>query len=151
MLKARNITIEKAWDDATALLSKRYAMDFRGAAKKYAALGWSSADLAEASGISRPTVARFEIGSAEARPDTVETLRRAFEAAGSWRVRDASGAEIAQGIFSTSVGTSAVWGTFTFRTQLPAVASGPVTLDVFQASAQDGSDVNNVEIPLQVQ
>ena len=37
---------ETAWDDATALLSKRYAMDFRGAAKKYAAMG-RPADIAE--------------------------------------------------------------------------------------------------------
>jgi alkanesulfonate monooxygenase SsuD/methylene tetrahydromethanopterin reductase-like flavin-dependent oxidoreductase (luciferase family) len=30
---------EKAWDAATEHLSRRYAMDFRAAAKRYAALG----------------------------------------------------------------------------------------------------------------
>lgn len=90
-------------------------------------------------------------GATVTRDLEVTGVARAFEAVGSWRVRNASGAEVAQGIFSASVGTSAVWGTFTFRTQLPATASGNVTLDVFQASAQDGSDVNKVEIPLQVQ
>ena len=37
---------EKAWDAATEHLSRRYASDFREAAKKYAALG-SAADVAE--------------------------------------------------------------------------------------------------------
>ena len=37
---------ERAWDAATAHLSRRYASDFRGAAKKYAALG-PPADVAE--------------------------------------------------------------------------------------------------------
>lgn len=40
-------TFEEAWDKATAALSTRYAMDFRGPAKKYCALG-TPADVAAA-------------------------------------------------------------------------------------------------------
>ncbi|HUG06800.1 MAG TPA: Gmad2 immunoglobulin-like domain-containing protein [Candidatus Limnocylindria bacterium] len=90
-------------------------------------------------------------GATVSRDLNVIGVARAFEATGSWRVRDSSGREVAKGIFTTSVGTSAVWGTFAFRTQLPATVSGNVTLEVFQASARDGSDVNKVEIPLQIQ
>ncbi|MDP9414187.1 MAG: helix-turn-helix domain-containing protein [Pseudomonadota bacterium] len=42
-----------------------------------AGLGWSLDDLAEASGIGRRTVAKFEAGGT-VRPETVETLRHAL-------------------------------------------------------------------------
>jgi transcriptional regulator with XRE-family HTH domain len=46
-----------------------------------AALGWTLDDLATASGVSRRTIARFEAGEPVLTP-RVQTLRRAFEAAG---------------------------------------------------------------------
>jgi len=46
-----------------------------------AALGWTLDDLADASGVSRRTVARFEAGEAVLQP-RVEKLRAALEAEG---------------------------------------------------------------------
>lgn len=46
-----------------------------------AALGWSLDDLAESSGVSRRTIAKFEAGGSIL-PDNVEAMRRAMEAAG---------------------------------------------------------------------
>lgn len=80
----------------------------------------------------------------------VSGVARAFEATVSWRVRDSGGREVAKGFTNASMGSSPLWGTFTFQAQLPATVSGNVTLDVYQASPRDGSDTNKVEIPLQV-
>jgi transcriptional regulator with XRE-family HTH domain len=49
-----------------------------------ALLGWSSTKLADAAGISHPTIRRLEArdGDLGGRPDTIERLGRALEAAG---------------------------------------------------------------------
>lgn len=46
-----------------------------------AAKGWSLDDLAEASNVGRRTIARYEVGESVS-ADSVEKLRKAFEAAG---------------------------------------------------------------------
>lgn len=45
------------------------------------ALDWTVSDLAEASGVGRATVARFELGQ-NVQPDRVEAMRAALVAAG---------------------------------------------------------------------
>ena len=47
-----------------------------------AALEWSLEDAAAAAGVSRRTVLRFERYHRDVRPELIEALRRAFEAAG---------------------------------------------------------------------
>jgi transcriptional regulator with XRE-family HTH domain len=49
-----------------------------------ALLGWTAKDLAEASGVSLPTIKRLEtqIGLVNCTPRTLQDLKRAFEAAG---------------------------------------------------------------------
>ena len=47
-----------------------------------AALEWSLEDAAAAAGVSRRTVLRFERHHRDVRPELIEALRRAFEAAG---------------------------------------------------------------------
>lgn len=49
-----------------------------------ALLGWTAADLAEASGVSYPTVQRMDAakGLVSGRHETVEAIRRALEAQG---------------------------------------------------------------------
>jgi transcriptional regulator with XRE-family HTH domain len=47
-----------------------------------AALNWSLADLAEASGVHRNTISNFEIGKYGGTPDSLDALQRALEAAG---------------------------------------------------------------------
>jgi transcriptional regulator with XRE-family HTH domain len=47
-----------------------------------AALEWSLEDAAAAAGVSRRTVLRFERYHRDVKPDLIEALRRAYEAAG---------------------------------------------------------------------
>jgi hypothetical protein len=75
---------------------------------------------------------------------------RVFEANVSWRLKDSSGREVASGHFLTSLGSSPVWGTFDTRIAIPATVSGNVTLEVFEASAKDGSPQGVTQIPLTV-
>jgi hypothetical protein len=74
---------------------------------------------------------------------------RVFEANVSWRLVDSSSRVVGSGRFNASLGSSAVWGTFDTRIQLPTGAAvGSVTLEVFEASAKDGSDQGLIQIPL---
>ena len=79
---------------------------------------------------------------------TVSGLSRTFEATTAWRVVDAAKRVIASGNTTASRGTSAVWGTYQISVQLPATASGNVTLEVYWASPRDGSDMDVVQVPL---
>ncbi|GLK84436.1 hypothetical protein GCM10017653_25060 [Ancylobacter defluvii] len=46
-------------------------------------IGWSQTELAQAAGMSLPTVKRFETGTgARVSPDAIATMRRALESAG---------------------------------------------------------------------
>ncbi|MEA3049946.1 MAG: hypothetical protein QOG84_1782 [Sphingomonadales bacterium] len=47
-----------------------------------AALEWSLEEAAKAAGVSRRTVLRFERYHRDVKPELIETLRRAYEAAG---------------------------------------------------------------------
>jgi immunoglobulin-like protein involved in spore germination len=75
---------------------------------------------------------------------------RVFEANVVWRLKDSSGRDVANGNFLASLGSSPVWGTFDTRIAIPASVSGNVTLEVFEASAMDGSPQGVTQIPLTV-
>ena len=75
---------------------------------------------------------------------------RVFEANVSWRLLDTSGTAVASGNFNTSLGSSAVWGTFDTLIPLPADVRGNLTLELFEASARDGSPQGVIQIPLAV-
>jgi transcriptional regulator with XRE-family HTH domain len=47
-----------------------------------AALDWSLEDAAAAAGVSRRTMLRFELYHRDVKPELIEALRRAYEAAG---------------------------------------------------------------------
>jgi hypothetical protein len=81
---------------------------------------------------------------------TVSGLSRTFEATTAWRVVDTARKVLAEGTTTASRGTSAVWGTYQISVQLPANASGNVTLEVFWASPRDGADTGLVHVPLTV-
>jgi hypothetical protein len=81
---------------------------------------------------------------------TVSGLSRTFEATTAWRVVDTARKVLAEGTTTASRGTSAVWGTYQISVQLPASASGNVTLEVFWASPRDGADTGLVQVPLTV-
>lgn len=75
---------------------------------------------------------------------------RVFEANVVWRVKDSSGKIIANGHFLTSLGSSAVWGTFDTDIQVPSRFTGNITLEVYEASPKDGSVQGLVAIPLAI-
>jgi hypothetical protein len=76
---------------------------------------------------------------------------RVFEASVSWRLKDQSGREVATGHFLASLGSSAVWGTFDTRiAMIPTSMTGPGTLELFEASAKDGTPQGLVQIQLGV-
>ena len=76
---------------------------------------------------------------------------QAFEAHVSWRIKDASGKQIASGFTLASIGTSAVFGIFDTTISAPSSYSGSATLEVFLVSPRDGSDTNLVSIPIRLQ
>lgn len=75
---------------------------------------------------------------------------RAFEATYLWRVRDTNGTVVAGAPGVASIGTSALWGSFDVDVALPASISGNATLEVYQVSPKDGSEVSQVTVPLHV-
>jgi hypothetical protein len=81
---------------------------------------------------------------------TVTGSARVFEANVVWRVLDSTGKVVANGHFLTSLGSSAVWGTFNTRISMPANVRGNLTLELYEASARDGSAQGVVQIPLAV-
>jgi nucleoid-associated protein YgaU len=70
----------------------------------------------------------------------------AFEATFAARVRDANGTEIVQVPFSA--GGTGIWGNYhvTLDTGVPTTPQG--TLEVYGFSAQDGSEVDKVIVPI---
>jgi hypothetical protein len=89
-------------------------------------------------------------GATVSRDFAVAGLARAFEGTISWRLRDAAGREVVKGFTTATEGSGPIWGTYEFRVQAPASVSGSVTLEVYQASARDGSEENKVALPLTV-
>jgi hypothetical protein len=73
---------------------------------------------------------------------------RVFEANVVWRVKETAGKVIAKGQFLASLGSSPVWGTFDTSIQVPSTFRGNATLEVYEASAKDGSEQGLVQIPL---
>jgi len=73
---------------------------------------------------------------------------RTFEANVNWRLLDSAGRAVASGTFMG--GSGPLWGTFDTRIAIPPSVSGNVTLEVFEASAKDGSPQGVTQIPLTV-
>jgi hypothetical protein len=74
---------------------------------------------------------------------------RTFEANVNWRLLDSTGREVASGAF-TGGSSGPLWGAFDTRIAVPTSVSGNVTLEVFEASAKDGSPQGVTQIPLTV-
>jgi len=69
---------------------------------------------------------------------------RVFEGNVVWRVKDNRLKVLADGNTTATLGTSAVWGTFQTTVTLPATATGNVTIEVFEVSPRDGTEVGAV-------
>ncbi len=90
------------------------------------------------------------VGAAVSHDFSVSGLARVFEATVSWRVKDSAQRVVASGVTNASLGTSALWGAYEVAVKLPQTVSGNVTLEVYEASAKDGSEVGLVRLPLAV-
>lgn len=91
-------------------------------------------------------VANGEVG----RSFTLSGAARAFEATIAYRVRDDRQNVVLTGSAHASIGTSAVWGGYETTVTLPSSVSGNVTLEVFEMSMKDGTEMSKVSIPIRV-
>ncbi len=90
------------------------------------------------------------IDSRISRTFTLSGASRTFEANVVWRVKDSTQKVVASGHTTASLGTSPVWGTFSTQVTLPPTVSGNVTIEVYEASAKDGSELGLVAVPVAV-
>ena len=80
-------------------------------------------------------------------PVEIAGVGTGFEGTLQARLRNHAGAEIAQRHFNA--GGTGIWGNFFFRIDVPSVPSRPRgTLEIFEFSAEDGSEINKRVIPI---
>lgn len=80
-------------------------------------------------------------------PVEVGGVGTGFEGTLQARLRNHAGDEIAQRHFQA--GGTGIWGNFFFRIDVPAVPPRPGgTLEVFEFSAEDGSEINKRVVPI---
>ena len=80
-------------------------------------------------------------------PVEVAGVGTGFEGTLQARLRNHAGDEIAQRHFQA--GGTGIWGNFFFRIDVPSVPDRPRgTLEVFEFSAEDGSEINKRVVPI---
>jgi Immunoglobulin-like domain of bacterial spore germination/LysM domain len=80
-------------------------------------------------------------------PVEVAGVGTGFEGTLNARLRNAAGQEIAEKFFRA--GGTGIWGNFFFRIDVPGVPSrARGTLEVFEVSAEDGSELHKQVIPI---
>ena len=80
-------------------------------------------------------------------PVEVAGVGTGFEGTLTARLRNASGQEIATRSFQA--GGTGIWGNFFFRIDVPGVPDRPRgTLEVFEVSAKDGTELHKHSIPI---
>ena len=80
-------------------------------------------------------------------PVEVAGVGTGFEGTLVARLRNAAGQEIAQRSFQA--GGTGIWGSFFFRIDVPGVPNRPRgTLEVFESSAKDGSEIHKHVVPI---
>lgn len=80
-------------------------------------------------------------------PVEVAGIGTGFEGTLQARLRNAGGDEIAQRHFNA--GGTGIWGNFFFRIDVPGVPNRPRgTLEVYEISAEDGSEINKRIVPI---
>ena len=87
-------------------------------------------------------------GSTVTSPLVVSGFGRVFEQTFSWRVKDAAGTVLDQGIAMTDAREVGWFGPFTFEIFLPAMTETAFTLEVLEYSARDGSEQDLVSVGL---
>ena len=80
-------------------------------------------------------------------PIEIAGVGTGFEGTLGARLRDHTGAQIAERSFDA--GGTGIWGNFFFRFDVPSIPSRPRgTLEIFESSAKDGSDLHKHVIPV---
>jgi nucleoid-associated protein YgaU len=80
-------------------------------------------------------------------PVEVAGVGTGFEGTLQARLRNHAGQEIAQRHFNA--GGTGIWGNFFFRIDVPSVPNRPRgTLEVYEVSAEDGSEINKRVVPI---
>ena len=80
-------------------------------------------------------------------PVEVAGVGTGFEGTLSARIRDHNGNELAERSFQA--GGTGIWGNFFFRIDVPGIpADARGTLEVFEVSAKDGSDLHKHVVPI---
>ena len=80
-------------------------------------------------------------------PVEIAGVGTGFEGTLQARLRNHAGDEIAQRHFDA--GGTGIWGNFFFRIDVPSVPSRPRgTLEVYEVSAEDGSEINKRVVPI---
>jgi hypothetical protein len=80
-------------------------------------------------------------------PVEVTGVGTGFEGSLVARLRNASGQEIAKRPFQA--GGTGIWGNFFFRIDVPGIPNRPRgTLEIFEASAEDGSEIHKRAVPI---
>ncbi len=81
---------------------------------------------------------------------TLSGAARAHDTTINFRVRDGRQNVVLDGVTKASIGASSVWGGYDSTVSLPTSVSGNVTLEVFEVSPKDGTELSKVTIPLRV-
>jgi putative hemolysin len=81
-------------------------------------------------------------------PFTVKGEARVFESQFNWRLKSGDGSVLAEGMGTAQALDVGQFGPF--EIELKTLAKGPVTLEVFDRSAKDGSEIDLVSIPLKI-
>lgn len=86
-------------------------------------------------------------GAVVSSPVTIAGEANVFEATVSFRVLDENGTEVATGFATAECGTGC-WGAYRGELKFSVDHEQPGTIEVFESSAKDGSDVNKISIPV---
>ena len=86
-------------------------------------------------------------GDAVTSPLSVAGEANVFEATVSMRILDENGEELATAFTTAKCGTGC-WGAFVGEISFEVDHEQPGTLEVFESSAEDGSDIHKVSIPV---
>jgi hypothetical protein len=87
-------------------------------------------------------------GSAVASPMLVQGFGRTFEQVFSWRIKNSGGDVVLEGYNLTHAADIGQYSSFGYEVFLPAMNELPFTLEVYEISAEDGSETNLVSVPL---
>ena len=75
-------------------------------------------------------------------------IANVFEATVSWRLIDSNGKKIDEGFVTATCGTGC-WGEYEARISIERQEDTSATLQVFESSAEDGSPLHMVEVPIE--